>query len=81
MKDEHCHRFEKLLLTAQVLHIFNSLLILLDIKKLQDTLEKLQVSLNQNGVYQGNTLKDNIQILLDVFQCPVFESIVNVQVI
>ena len=51
-----------------------------DIKKLQDSLEKLHVSLNQNGVHQTNSLKDDIGILLDVLHCPVFDSILCVQV-
>ncbi|KAH9418784.1 hypothetical protein DERP_004110 [Dermatophagoides pteronyssinus] len=68
-----------------------------DIKKLQDSLEKLYntSSINYNGnigqqqqQQQSSSttsahqqlLKDDIRILLDVLECPVFESIVNVQV-
>ena len=66
-----------------------------DIKKLQDSLEKLYntSSINFNGNVVGQQqqqqqqssthqlLKDDIRILLDVLECPVFESILNVQVI
>lgn len=52
----------------------------LDIKKLQDSLEKLHLSLNQNGVHQNSSLNDDIRVLLDVLQCPVFDSILAVQV-
>nr|XP_046917644.1 multiple PDZ domain protein-like isoform X1 [Dermatophagoides farinae] len=59
-----------------------------DIKKLQDSLEKLyntsSINFNGNvvGQQQSSThqlLKDDIRILLDVLECPVFESILNVQ--
>ena len=69
----------------------------IDIKKLQDSLEKLYntSSINYNGnigqqqqqqqssstnLAHQQLLKDDIRILLDVLECPVFESIVNVQV-
>lgn len=55
-------------------------MIFTDIKKLQDSLEKLHSSLNHNGLHPSTTLKDEIGVLIDVLQCPVFESIVTVQV-
>ncbi|OTF73554.1 hypothetical protein BLA29_010008, partial [Euroglyphus maynei] len=64
-----------------------------DIRKLQDSLEKLYntSAINFNGnigqtssaatatTTTNQLLKDDIRILLDVLECPVFESILNVQ--
>lgn len=59
-----------------------------DVRKLHDSLEKLYnaSTISYNGTGPGTpataaaTLKNDIRCLLDVLKCPVFESILNVQV-
>lgn len=52
----------------------------LDIKQIQDLLERIQQSLKLKENLNDANLKDDIKTLLTVLQCPVFGSIIAIQV-